>query len=98
MRATLDLRVHRPGEQPKAGRNARPRLTRMCGIVGYVGVKPARDVVIEGLRRLEYRGYDSAGIALAHDGGIVSDKRAGKLSNLEKSIEETPLPSSTTGI
>ncbi len=70
----------------------------MCGIVGYVGDKPARDVVIEGLRRLEYRGYDSAGIALAHDGTIVSDKRAGKLANLEKSIEETPLPSSTTGI
>ena len=70
----------------------------MCGIVGYVGEKPARDVVIEGLRRLEYRGYDSAGIALVHDGAIVSDKRAGKLANLEKSIEETPLPSSTTGI
>ena len=45
----------------------------MCGIVGYVGAKPARDVVIEGLRRLEYRGYDSAGIALVHDGAIVSD-------------------------
>ena len=59
----------RAGQRPQAGRNARPRLTRMCGIVGYVGDKPARDVVIEGLRRLEYRGYDSAGIALAHDGG-----------------------------
>jgi glutamine---fructose-6-phosphate transaminase (isomerizing) len=70
----------------------------MCGIVGYVGDKQARDVVIEGLRRLEYRGYDSAGIALVHDGAIVSDKRAGKLANLEKSIEETPLPPSTTGI
>jgi glutamine---fructose-6-phosphate transaminase (isomerizing) len=70
----------------------------MCGIVGYVGDKQARDVVIEGLRRLEYRGYDSAGIALVDDGSIVSDKRAGKLANLEKSIEETPLPPSTTGI
>jgi glutamine---fructose-6-phosphate transaminase (isomerizing) len=70
----------------------------MCGIVGYVGDQRARDVVIEGLRRLEYRGYDSAGIALAHDGAIVSDKKAGKLANLEKAIEETPLPDSTTGI
>ncbi len=70
----------------------------MCGIVGYVGDKQARDVVIEGLRRLEYRGYDSAGIALVDSGTIVSDKRAGKLANLEKAIEETPLPPSTTGI
>jgi glucosamine--fructose-6-phosphate aminotransferase (isomerizing) len=70
----------------------------MCGIVGYVGEKQARDVVIEGLRRLEYRGYDSAGIAVLHDGQIAADKRAGKLANLEKAIEETPLPASTTGI
>jgi glucosamine--fructose-6-phosphate aminotransferase (isomerizing) len=75
----------------------------MCGIVGYVGSKQARDVVIEGLRRLEYRGYDSAGIAVIADvdgtgGALASDKRAGKLANLEKAIEETPLPPSTTGI
>ena len=70
----------------------------MCGIVGYVGPKRAQDVVIEGLRRLEYRGYDSAGIALVHDGALVSDKRAGKLSNLEKALDEQPLPESTTGI
>ncbi len=70
----------------------------MCGIVGYVGDKQARDVVIQGLRRLEYRGYDSAGIALVSDGTLVTDKRAGKLANLEKSLEETPLPPSTTGI
>ncbi|WP_248583112.1 glutamine--fructose-6-phosphate transaminase (isomerizing) [Nocardioides sp. InS609-2] len=70
----------------------------MCGIVGYVGDKQARNVVIEGLRRLEYRGYDSAGIALAHKGRVASDKRAGKLANLEKAIDETPLPESTTGI
>ncbi len=70
----------------------------MCGIVGYVGDKQARDVVIEGLRRLEYRGYDSAGIALISDGVIASDKRAGKLANLEKAIEESPLPPATTGI
>ncbi|GAB3018929.1 glutamine--fructose-6-phosphate aminotransferase [isomerizing] [Nocardioides flavus (ex Wang et al. 2016)] len=54
--------------------------------------------MIEGLRRLEYRGYDSAGIALVDDGTIVSDKRAGKLANLEKAIAESPLPPVTTGI
>ncbi len=70
----------------------------MCGIVGYVGEKQASDVVIEGLRRLEYRGYDSAGIAVIADGSISSDKRAGKLANLEKAIVESPLPASTTGI
>jgi glucosamine--fructose-6-phosphate aminotransferase (isomerizing) len=70
----------------------------MCGIVGYVGAKPAEGVVIEGLRRLEYRGYDSAGIALVDAGSIVSDKRAGKLANLEKAIAESPLPPVTTGI
>ena len=75
----------------------------MCGIVGYVGEQQARDVVVDGLRRLEYRGYDSAGIALvtASDSGagaLALDKRAGKLANLEKAIEESPLPPSTTGI
>ncbi|HYH74055.1 MAG TPA: glutamine--fructose-6-phosphate transaminase (isomerizing) [Nocardioides sp.] len=70
----------------------------MCGIVGYVGSRPAEQVVIDGLRRLEYRGYDSAGIALVDGGTIVSDKRAGKLANLEKAIADTPLPSVTTGI
>jgi len=70
----------------------------MCGIVGYVGEQQAQGVVIEGLRRLEYRGYDSAGIALI-DGGTVSwQKRAGKLANLEKAIVDEPLAGSTTGI
>jgi glucosamine--fructose-6-phosphate aminotransferase (isomerizing) len=70
----------------------------MCGIVGYVGPKQAEGVVVEGLRRMEYRGYDSAGIALVHEGRIASDKRAGKLANLEKAIGDNPLPTSTTGI
>lgn len=70
----------------------------MCGIVGYVGHRQAQDVVVEGLRRLEYRGYDSAGIALVDDGAIASDKRAGKLANLEAAIAAEPLPPSTTGI
>ncbi|MDP9442984.1 MAG: glutamine--fructose-6-phosphate transaminase (isomerizing) [Actinomycetota bacterium] len=70
----------------------------MCGIVGYVGAQPARDVVVDGLRRLEYRGYDSAGVAVAADGAIHSQKRAGKLANLDKALDEEPLPVSTTGI
>jgi len=60
----------------------------MCGIVGYVGERPALTVVIEGLRRLEYRGYDSAGIAMIADGGMVTEKRAGKLANLVATLEE----------
>ena len=70
----------------------------MCGIVGYVGPRQAEGVVIEGLRRLEYRGYDSAGIALVHDGTIASGKRAGKLANLDKALADEPLPQSCTGI
>ncbi|WP_370238867.1 glutamine--fructose-6-phosphate transaminase (isomerizing) [Nocardioides sp.] len=70
----------------------------MCGIVGYVGHRSAQDVVVEGLRRLEYRGYDSAGIALVDAGRIEWRKRAGKLANLEKEISEEPLPSTTVGI
>jgi glucosamine--fructose-6-phosphate aminotransferase (isomerizing) len=70
----------------------------MCGIVGYVGDRQARGVVIEGLRRMEYRGYDSAGVALVDDGRIAWEKKAGKLANLEKAVAEDPLPESTTGV
>ena len=64
----------------------------MCGIVGYVGSKPGMDVVLEGLRRLEYRGYDSAGVAvLSDDGRLQVERKAGKLANLEKVLDETPL-------
>ncbi len=70
----------------------------MCGIVGYVGPQQAEGVVVEGLRRLEYRGYDSAGIALVHDGAIASQKRAGKLANLDKALADDPLPQAQTGI
>ena len=70
----------------------------MCGIVGYVGDKQAEDVVIEGLRRLEYRGYDSAGIALVAGSELATRKRSGKLANLEKLLAEQPLPSSTIGM
>ncbi|SOD94029.1 glutamine--fructose-6-phosphate transaminase (isomerizing) [Blastococcus haudaquaticus] len=70
----------------------------MCGIVGYVGPQDARDVVLEGLRRLEYRGYDSAGIAVVADGELTSAKKAGKLANLEKVLAEHPLPAATVAI
>jgi glucosamine--fructose-6-phosphate aminotransferase (isomerizing) len=70
----------------------------MCGIVGYVGGKQALDVVIEGLRRLEYRGYDSAGIAVVTADEVATRKRAGKLGNLEKLLAERPLPDSGVGI
>ena len=65
----------------------------MCGIVGYVGPKKVVPVIIEGLRRLEYRGYDSAGIAVGHPGSDKLDLRraAGKLSNLEEVLREQPL-------
>src|SRR3954464_10206826 len=70
----------------------------MCGIVGYVGPQDARDVVLDGLRRLEYRGYDSAGIAVVADGELSSAKKAGKLANLEKALADRPLPAATIGI
>src|SRR5215207_3256929 len=70
----------------------------MCGIVGYVGDQSALEVVVEGLRRLEYRGYDSAGVALLADGKLATAKRAGKLANLDKALADSPLPPATTGI
>ncbi len=63
----------------------------MCGIVGYVGAENSADVLLDGLKRLEYRGYDSAGVAV-HVGGNIQIRRAvGKLRNLEKSLRESPL-------
>ncbi|AEV81735.1 glutamine amidotransferase [Actinoplanes sp. SE50] len=63
-------------------------LPGMCGIVGYVGNRPALSIVLDGLRRLEYRGYDSAGIAVIDAGEVHTEKRAGKLANLEKALAE----------
>ena len=69
----------------------------MCGIVGYVGQRPACDVVVEALRRMEYRGYDSAGIALLDGKGkLTVRRRAGRLTNLEKALEDTD-PAALTG-
>lgn len=62
----------------------------MCGIVGYVGQRPACDIVVDALRRMEYRGYDSSGIALLDGkGGMTVRRRAGRLANLEEAIGET---------
>ncbi|HYB80421.1 MAG TPA: glutamine--fructose-6-phosphate transaminase (isomerizing) [Mycobacterium sp.] len=63
----------------------------MCGIVGYVGHHPAREVVMDALRRMEYRGYDSSGIALVDgNGGLTVCRRAGRLANLEEALAEMP--------
>ncbi|MCK6209917.1 glutamine--fructose-6-phosphate transaminase (isomerizing) [Georgenia sp. EYE_87] len=74
----------------------------MCGIVGYVGpATPSNrplDVAMEGLARLEYRGYDSAGVALVTPDGLATAKRAGKLANLRGALEDSPLPAATAAI
>ena len=63
----------------------------MCGIIGYIGPKPVVPVILDGLRRLEYRGYDSAGIAAVHNGTIEVRRSAGKLINLEQAIQREPM-------
>ena len=71
----------------------------MCGIVGYVGPKSTLDVLLGGLRRLEYRGYDSAGVSIiAPGGGLETRKKAGKLDNLIAEITNHPLPLANIGI
>ena len=69
----------------------------MCGIVGYIGARQAQDVLVSGLSKLEYRGYDSAGVAIQSGGGIEVRKKAGKLANLAGELTASPL-SGTLGI
>ena len=63
----------------------------MCGIVGYYGTKDAIPILINGLKRLEYRGYDSAGIAVNGDGSIDLIKKAGKVKQLEAALMDSTL-------
>ena len=67
----------------------------MCGIVGYIGPRNAAQIIMDGLRRLEYRGYDSAGIAVIQDGHIVVRRDVGKLSNLAQRLAEAPIAGQT---
>ena len=70
----------------------------MCGIIAYAGPQSGLDVVLSGLKRMEYRGYDSAGVALVSEGNIASAKKAGKLANLEIELQARPLPAGQTVI
>jgi glucosamine--fructose-6-phosphate aminotransferase (isomerizing) len=68
----------------------------MCGIVGYVGSRPAQEIILGGLRKLEYRGYDSAGMSLLADGEIDSIRAVGNLDHLEQAIEASSRTSTAT--
>jgi len=78
----------------------------MCGIVGYVGARPCRPLLVAGLEKLEYRGYDSAGVSVIEDGRIESVRAVGNLSNLRAAVEErageggvaVAAPAATTGV
>ena len=63
----------------------------MCGIVGYIGSNQAESILLEGLSKLEYRGYDSAGITVMNEGSLITEKAKGRLKNLKNHLEETPL-------
>ena len=69
----------------------------MCGIVAYIGSKPARELLLEGLKRLEYRGYDSAGIALLN-GGLHVAKTIGRVAGLEELVKDNDSFNGTIGI
>ncbi len=70
----------------------------MCGIIGYAGHRPAVSVIIEGLRRLEYRGYDSAGVAFLQNNALTVIRAQGKLANLEAKLTHTNVTMATSGI
>jgi len=77
----------------EVGQSQRIGRSSMCGIVGYIGrERRAMDVLLDGLRRLEYRGYDSAGVAIAENGTLAVRRTLGKLANLESVLADSPLP------
>src|SRR5262245_17634244 len=86
-----DRRTRRGGPHGarRAPRSSSPAV--MCGIVGYAGPRDATALLIEGLRRLEYRGYDSAGVAVLREGTIERRRAPGKLRNLEGVLAASPI-------
>src|SRR5437764_15228306 len=82
-----------PRSCAKAVRAWRPNTSEgiMCGIVGILGTAPVADSIVEALKRLEYRGYDSAGIATLEGGHLTRRRAEGKLKNLELRLSESPL-------
>ena len=64
----------------------------MCGIIGIVGSGPVAERLVDGLRRMEYRGYDSAGVCTLHDGALVRRRAEGKLANLARVLAADPAP------
>ena len=70
----------------------------MCGIVGYVGLKPVMPILLDSLEKLEYRGYDSAGVALISDSGIMIRKTRGRIADLRRIVASAPADDCTVGM
>jgi glucosamine--fructose-6-phosphate aminotransferase (isomerizing) len=68
----------------------------MCGIIGYIGKRPAQTVILEGLRRLEYRGYDSAGLCILNKDRFELRKKTGRINDLAAVLAKQPIPASAT--